>query len=417
VDWLNTGVTNAQRARSDAIDALNRLGPTNKIALYSLDRDGLHIVSEIGSSTAGLVESIGRLSGTASPCRATSLLEASETVCDDPLIPAQQVEFFMKARIEDTLKALRSIAAHLRGLPGRKSLVWISSGVPAFVFDAPIGARTFPNAQSVAEKFPEDFASAFRELNNAGVAVYPVDARGLPVVAISDDPRFPGSAMYQFTTPIMDEIASRTGGVAYYGRNSLDLGVASALDDSRVTYLLGYYAPQAGGSGADHRIDVRVRRPDVKLRYREGYSLEQPAATAPEKRTDQLTQASLAPMDSTAVPVDVTANRHQNAVTLLIRVNPSFLGLRRQDGRWQGSADVGTQYAADKAGPAFTLIYQPIDLDLSEEAYQAAQRDGLLFPKTLDIPPGADKVKVFVRSGVTGDVGSVTIALKSIVEK
>jgi hypothetical protein len=130
-----------------------------------------------------------------------------------------------------------------------------------------------------------------------------------------------------------------------------------------------------------------------------------------------LTQAALAPMDSTAVPIDVTASRNQDVVTLRIRVNPSFLGLAHTAGRWQGSMDVGTQFAAEKPGTNFVLIYQPVDLDLSEESYKAAQRDGLLFPKTLDIPPGADQVKVFVRSSVTGDVGSVTIALKSIAEK
>jgi hypothetical protein len=93
-------------------------------------------------------------------------------------------------------------------------------------------------------------------------------------------------------------------------------------------------------------------------------------------------------------------------------VDPAGLGLRNQNGRWKGSVDVATQFTKGKGASSSMIDYQPIDLDLSEETYEAAGHYGLIFPKMLNIPAGADHVKVYVRSGLTGRVGSVTVLLR-----
>jgi len=135
----------------------------------------------------------------------------------------------------------------------------------------------------------------------------------------------------------------------------------------------------------------------------------EPRAAAPQDRIAQLTKASLAPVDATTIPIDVTADRKQNALTLRVTVNPADLGLVRNGDRWQGRIDVGTLFVAGKAEETSALQFEPIDLDLSEERYEAAARDGLVFPKSLEIPAGADRVKVLVRNGSSGEIGSLTI--------
>ena len=122
----------------------------------------------------------------------------------------------------------------------------------------------------------------------------------------------------------MDEFASRTGGVAFYGRNNLDDGIRQAINDASVTYLLGYYQPQSDSAAGFHKIGVTVRREGVKLRYREGYTVERGGA-APQDRRDQLAQASLAPVEATAIPFEVAAKRNQSALTLRINVKPGNL--------------------------------------------------------------------------------------------
>jgi hypothetical protein len=330
----------------------------------------------------------------------------------------------MNQRSTETLAALQTLAERLGGLPGRKTLVWISAGIPLSAESAPVGDQpaaaeriinplednAAPNSQARVGTYGAGLEPTLRSLNNAGVAVYPVDPREPTAVSASAD-------KYQMTTPLMDEFASRTGGVAFHGSEDLYREIKAALEDSQITYLLGYYLPKNASPDETHILSVRVSRPGVRLRYREGYSSVQSDAGVPELRTAEFTQAAFAPMDSIAVPVQVTPSRQQDAVTLRIRVDPAGLGLLHQDGRWKGSVDLATQFATAKGVSSFVINDQPVELDMSDESYEAACHDGLIFPRMMNIPAGADRVKVYVRSGITGRVGSVTVLLRDIPEK
>jgi hypothetical protein len=86
-----------------------------------------------------------------------------------------------------TLAALIEIANYAATFPGRKNLLWVSGSFPFSV--------GYENLQSIVQMindpkresnisseqlmFAEDIESAARALNDANIAVYPVDARGL----------------------------------------------------------------------------------------------------------------------------------------------------------------------------------------------------------------------------------------------
>jgi VWFA-related protein len=398
MDWFNTEKRDMQRTRPDVVRAVKQLGPSGKVALYSLDYfHGLHVVNEFGSDVSEVLKSLETMDGQISPC-------VGGDACDgDPEIVAA----FTDGRVTGTLKALQAISDHLAGLAGRKSLIWVSAGIPTLVKLRPDGGTLFPNAIPMNVTYGDRIDEAMRKLNDAKVSLYPVDARGLMAG---------GQPMtdYGLTTPIMDWFASRTGGVAFYGRNDIDMGIQTALDDSRVTYLLGYYVPQDASQTGFHRLSVKVNRPGVKLRFREGYTVAEPGAVVPEDQKTQLAQASLNLMGATTIPFDVTASRKQNALTLRITVNPANLGLSLKGDRWQGKIDVATRFATDKSGEASTLWFEPIDIDLSQQNYEERSRDGLVFPKTLDIPADAKKVIVLMRSSALGTVGSLTIPLGEV---
>ncbi len=137
-------------------------------------------------------------------------------------------------------------------------------------------------------------------------------------------------------------------------------------------------------------------------------------AAAPEDLNAQLTQAALAAVDATGIPIQITAERKRNALTLRIGSKPGSLGLAHVGGRWRGSIDVATEFVAAKPGTPYPLQFETTELDLSEERYAEAERDGLVFPRTLEIPAGADRVKALIRSGGSGKVGSVTNRLKDV---
>ena len=97
-------------------------------------------------------------------------------------------------------------------------------------------------------------------MNRADVAVYTVDARGLPVNA-----KGYGASLREF--------AARTGGTAFSDRNDLDEGMRLALEDLKVSYTLGFMVGTNAAPGM-HEIRLRTTRPGVTVRYRESYQLD-----------------------------------------------------------------------------------------------------------------------------------------------
>ena len=145
-------------------------------------------------------------------------------------------------------------ASRLVDVPGRKSLIWLSDAFPLVIDNSVV-----PGANAAEVVYHQNLERLLARLNRADVAVYGVAACGLSVTARS----------YSGT---MVQLAERTGGTAFYGRNDLDEGIRLALEDMRISYTLGFHVP-AGAAPGLHEIRVRVNRPGVRLRYRESYEL------------------------------------------------------------------------------------------------------------------------------------------------
>src|SRR5262249_23951721 len=195
-------------------------------------------------------------------------------------------DFFTTNRVVNTLTAFEAIAHHLSGIPGRKSLVWVSGGIPLQIgFDEmPEAGGTFSNRDRGV--FTPEMDAAARALNESGIAVYPVDARGLvsPVAFSSTarrvPPRMPTIGQANANIDTMNELAERTGGRAAFNTNDLARAIRRAVDDGRVTYTLGYYSTDAKQDGRFRDIKVTVDRPGAAVRARKGYFALRPAYTS-----------------------------------------------------------------------------------------------------------------------------------------
>src|SRR5438876_6123793 len=75
-------------------------------------------------------------------------------------------------RVRETLDALRAIARHVSGYPGRKNLIWISSSFPMTV--SPDALATHNLAFEGTRNYEDLVAAATNALADAKVAVYPV---------------------------------------------------------------------------------------------------------------------------------------------------------------------------------------------------------------------------------------------------
>jgi VWFA-related protein len=232
----------------------------------------------------------------------------------------------------NVLLALRSVARSMGSLPGRKSLVWITSGVPM---------TTDTQAEMTA---------LISECNRANVAIYPLDVRGLTGTVLSgqntplsrdDDGRLvyaqytPGEGdgmprlvyvfqkggggggktggggttggrtgstgtnggyrpppppspiqnpMYQprttilppmqpslaVTQQVMYAVATGTGGFVIANSNDLLSGLEKIGKESSQYYVLGY-TPPSPEDGSCHALKVKVDRSGAQVRARTGY--------------------------------------------------------------------------------------------------------------------------------------------------
>jgi len=257
LDYLNAGWDNSAWARLEIRKMLNQFDPAGKIALYVLDRWGIKLIADFGTDRAEMLKKLDTAVGDGVCC-------SSERKC----IPREETESCLLFRERSTQNVLNALADHLSFRAGRKALIWVTTGTNA------------ANGLDYNASFLEDETKrVMRKLNNADVALYPVDSCGLVTPAplasgLGMDPCYANHF-------IMEDWAARTGGALVYRGNDLDVALREAAEEVRFTYSLAFYPPQDGVRTDFHQLKVEVRRPGIKLEYKQGYSLEEPAtATA-----------------------------------------------------------------------------------------------------------------------------------------
>jgi len=402
LDWLNGIWGDRAFARQQVVRLLTHLQPNDLVMLCVLDR-GLRIVHDFTSDTTALLRRLAAEQdrppfGTEEHA-AGPIADASVGSLDlMPKTPAdrQMKTFFATRRILDTLTAFEQIARYLSGVPGRKSLVWVSSGFPSALGLPGSEARTGRAAEM--RTFGPELSRVFRALNNADISVYPVDARGLP---LNGD---------WAATSTMIEFAARTGGRAYYNRNDLGTAIRSALDDSAISYTLGYRPAEDRMDSRYHEIRVRIRRPGVEVRHRQGY-FAGPAPTDVRQARAELERALSSPLDSTVLPISVRANIAGGAAALLVVLDPLSLSLRQESGRWRGQAKLYAAVRRNGSASWIPILASTLQLNLLNDTYDHASREGLVFRQDLTLPADAASLRLVVRDPRSGSVGSLTIPI------
>jgi VWFA-related protein len=185
-----------------------------------------------------------------------------------------QLAYVLDRRVETTTAAMRGLARILGGIPGRKSVIWVTGAFPfslipedrsiseaeleeslPTISQLDVGTRAGGSMASVERTaHAEEIRQASAQLSSAQVAIYPIDARGLMsgMEATLDDA---ASRQMDSTIPkqqnrmsdlassqeTMREIARETGGVAYLNQNEISKGVEFAVADAANFYTIGYY--------------------------------------------------------------------------------------------------------------------------------------------------------------------------------
>lgn len=105
-------------------------------------------------------------------------------------------------------------------------------------------------------------------------------------------------------------LAQETGGRLYQGNNYLDVPLRRALNLEKGYYLLGYAPDDETFKGKKyHKLEIRVKRPELRVFSRSGFLGMTDEETKPKKRTgdSELYEALIAPLPSVGLNLRLTA--------------------------------------------------------------------------------------------------------------
>jgi hypothetical protein len=189
---------------------------------------------------------------------------------------------------------------------------------------------------------------------------------------------------------------------------------------TRSGYLLGYYPKNGDWNGKYRHVVVRLNRPDLKLYYRHGYYARETVQPFDRKVFLSYSRISAAAsynldvkdigLKASVKAVPAASGSGQEAqVDLLIQV--SKLPFAAQDGRHKAALQITTFYG-DGRGRYVGDLWQTLDLNLRDDTWQKALKDGLPFSTRVPLQAGGQTFKVVVYSYEADKVGSVTARLK-----
>ncbi len=431
LDGLNTKWEDQVRVKHQMIAFLKQMRPEDRVAIYELGNQ-LRILHDFSGDTESLIR-------VANKQRSRINTEVAASEPEDPNTGDEQLDQWMAAadqkiadfqvinRVQSTLSGLEAIANHLARLPGRKNLVWISSGFP---FSIGLDIMSQPDANTVDTRERRDFSpeleKAARAVNAANLAIYPVDARGL--VAMPDfsatkrgaPPQNPANskameALYQ-TQSTMQIIAARTGGKAYTNSNDLKGAIRAAMDDAKVTYTIGYYPTHNNWDGKWHELKVKVNRPGVNVRARAGYFAFADKPVTVQDRRVEIQKVMAGSADATSLGLTIRAaidKPKPGTLRVIMLLDARNMQLEQKDDKWTGLLDVMIllQSAPDK--PAI-LAADTLPLTMTKEAYLDALKRNLPIIKDFKLEDAAYAVRVAVRDANNGNAGAITIKTKDL---
>jgi VWFA-related protein len=438
VDGLGMDYVELAYARQQLTKFLSQLQPQDRVALYALGRQ-LRVIQDFTSDPSPLLEALrqyrGQVTGAtdltsrneAPPTHSLGLPDrgaATATLFEAGLVDLLNSRSTGYQRLRG-LDAIQAIANHLSGLPGRKSLIWLTVGLPLPQEFPPRIDLHHPESGGGNPLLEKKVRETILALNQADVAVYPVDARGLftnPDFNAENEGRVHfeegahGRTLDFMNLQIQTMIywAGGTGGRAFYNTNDLRGALRTALDDSEVTYSLGYYPTHGQWDGRYRPIKVRVNRESVEIHHRQGYFALADAPIEEKGRIALLKEAGQNPLDATGVGVTVRLRKFKSdagdQLEIAVSVDPHNVTFQAANGKRTVLFDLWAGQYSNQGEP-LGGISKTVAADLKEETYQKLMRERLNLTLNEKVERGAEELRVVVRDAHSGLVGSVKIPL------
>ena len=332
----------------------------------------------------------------------------------------------------DTAQILLTVVQQLSSIPGRKTIVFFSEGLP------------------VSPALSAKLDSVIDVANRANVTAYAVDAKGLQSKSLLTNARkemndFAEERLNQVATgtdrteqPLtmafervedtirldsrtgLARLSEETGGFLIEQTNDLSSAFRRIDEDNRFHYLLTYSPRNAELDGKFRAIQVKVRRPGTQVFARKGYRAIRAGTSA---TTDSYEVPALALLDRTPVPnafpiqaagFSFPDPARPGLSPLLVRVATAELrfAIDRQRSTYSGRAAVVVRIRDDH-GREVQKLSQHYLLTGEAKDLEAAKNGEILFYREVDLPPGVYAAESIVYDANAG-LGSVRVSTLTV---
>jgi VWFA-related protein len=331
-------------------------------------------------------------------------------------------ENLYRAQVLGLLSSMQELGKALRGIEGRKQLLYFSAG---FDSQALVGlegadARTASEAVTTGRLWEVDSNARYgdprlrnvlqemtKALSSADCVVHAVDVTGLGTDNSLTQTAVRRDAARQVKgRESLHYVSAETGGRFFKDTNDLGavLGEVSEMTDR--FYILGYQRGSSRGPGQFHRIKVRVERKGAKISHRAGYFERLPVAAQSQLQrrfeAAQLVMTGAGPNEihfsSLALPFPMGGDRQTLGVVVQVP---------REELRWDPARPIGLEvygYAVGADGAVADHVAQLARIDTGK-ADPGGTAAGLSFYGTFHVPPGQYTIRLMVQDTDSGAAG------------
>jgi len=444
LDDLHTAFTRTQAVRDAAKRFIQRYMGANDLAAVVYTSGRQESGQELTGSPRLLTAAIDRFQGQKLPSAGAEKLAVhirqtdNDAALADELQQPHNREALEKAEsIKDpydaerglnarrTLQAVENVANWLRDVQGRrKALLLFSEGLDYDIYQP---FNLTQSASAIVAEAQDAIAAAQR----ANVNVYGIDPRGLnqfgELIDIGTRSDYPQLEYGTFRGALHElrlsqesllSLSEETGGLAVVNAGDVVGGLGRIVLDNSRYYLLGYYSDSTKWSRRFLKIEVRVKRPGLVVRARNGFMPPDPRAAARAREADvkagtspALKAALSKPVPIGDLPLRLFAAAFKGAgskgsLLLALEIDGSSLKFEEREGRFNERIEVSI-VAADQRARVQAGDRQEFNLRLQPATRERISRTGVRMLSRLELPPGRYQIHVGAHETSGATIGTV----------
>jgi VWFA-related protein len=319
-----------------------------------------------------------------------------------------------------TLGTLKNLAEFMGSIRGRrKAILMFSEGIDYPIYDV-FDSR---DASTIVSETRDAIAAA----SKANVNFYTIDPRGLNVMGDENMELggFPADPSYginpqafeaerRLSVDSLKVLAEQTGGYAAVERNDYAGAFDRIQRENSTYYVLGYYPPSPKRDGRFHKIEVKLKRPGLKVSARKGYASpkgkSEVTAVDPSAGTSTALRDLLnSPLQTPGLTLSVSAatfDAPKENVSVTVEIVGRNLKFKQEKGLWVNTLEV-SMLPLEARGKAQQGRRSEVKLNLKPQTAQIMSATAVRMSPRLTLPPGRYQLRVAARETGGGLTGSV----------